>query len=475
MTFRKYPEYKDSGVEWLGEVPAHWEVYRLKHSVESCRNGIWGQEPTGDSNDLPCVRVADFDRARLRVVLDDPTLRNVKPGERKGRVLKRGNLVLEKSGGGENQPVGFVVLYDDDRDAVCSNFTAKMALADRMDASFWRYVHAAAYAIRLNFPSIKQTSGIQNLDQQSYLDERAAYPPNDEQSRIAAFLDHETTRIDALVEEQKRLIELLKEKRQAVISHAVTKGLDPDVPMKDSGVEWLGEVPKHWDIFPAKFLFHFVTSGSRGWAEYYSDSGNIFFRITNLSKDSIQPKLNSIQYVSPPDDSEGSRAKIKSGDILVSITADLGSVCAANEDVKGGYVSQHVALARPNQEVRSSEWLAYFILGDAAKEQLLGSGYGGTKVQLSLKDVGELVVAVPPKNEQVAISEELTSRLSEMDTLADEATHAAELLSERRSALISAAVTGKIDVRNWATHANAEPESYAMAAEPKAAYETNSS
>lgn len=217
---------KDSGVEWLGEVPAHWGVERFKLSVESCRNGIWGEEPAGDGNDLPCVRVADFDRTRLRVVLEEPTLRNIKPNEKKGRLLTRGNLVLEKSGGGEKQPVGFVVLYDDERDAVCSNFTAKIELSDGMNPSYWRYVHAAAYLIRLNVPSIKQTSGIQNLDQQSYLDERAAYPPKDEQAKIAAYLDHETARIDALVKEGESVINLLKERRSALISAAVTGKID---------------------------------------------------------------------------------------------------------------------------------------------------------------------------------------------------------------------------------------------------------
>ncbi|WP_114416998.1 restriction endonuclease subunit S [Marinospirillum perlucidum] len=274
-------------------------------------------------------------------------------------------------------------------------------------------------------------------------------PPLFEQTQIARFLDHETAKIDALIHEQERLIELLQEKRQAVISHAVTKGLDPDVPMKDSGVEWLGEVPAHWRVMPAKFLLEFVTSGSRGWAEYYSDAGYLFFRIANLTRDSIRPKLESVQHVSPPESSEGGRAKIKAGDILVSITADLGSVCAADQSVEGGYVSQHVALARPDKSRCHPDWLAYFILGDAAKEQLLGSGYGGTKVQLSLEDIRELVVAVPPLVDQESIAKVLAEKLNGMEALISEANQAVNFLAERRSALISAAVTGKIDVRDW--------------------------
>jgi len=252
MSFSRYPKYKESGVDWLGEVPEHWAIDRLKQSTVSCKNGIWGEESQQNDDDIPCVRVADFDRQRLRVELNEPTIRNVSQHEREGRVLSRGDLLLEKSGGGELQPVGCVVLYDDAGQAVCSNFVARVQIAPRMSASFWRYFHAAAYAVRLNTRSIKQTSGIQNLDQQQYFDERAGFPPHAEQTLIAEFLDRETAKIDALAGEQSRLIELLKEKRQALISYAVTKGLNPHAPLKPSGIEWLGDVPEHWDVKPIR-------------------------------------------------------------------------------------------------------------------------------------------------------------------------------------------------------------------------------
>lgn len=274
-------------------------------------------------------------------------------------------------------------------------------------------------------------------------------PSEKEQKRIAAFLDHETAKIDSLIEKQQQLIELLKEKRQAVISHAVTKGLNPDVPMKDSGVDWLGDVPEHWEVKRCKHLFDFITSGSRGWASFYSDEGSLFFRIANLTREGIDPKLESIQYVTPPKGSEGERSKIKLNDLLISITADLGSVCVADNSIFGGYVSQHVSLCRTNPSVSSSRWLAYFFLSDTGKEQLLGAGYGGTKVQLSLEDIRDLLVAYPPKEEQVQLSEHLDKKLREFNILDNNANKLVEVLKERRTALISAAVTGKIDVRDW--------------------------
>jgi len=255
MSLPRYPAYKDSGVPWLGEVPAHWGVKRFKSIVAESKGGIWGEEPQGNDADIVCVRVADFDRVALRVRLDEPTLRNVTEREREGRLLRRGDLLLEKSGGGEGQLVGCVVLYDHDVPAVCSNFIGRLGLVEGASPGYWAYVFASAYDVRLNYQSVRQTSGIQNLDQAEYLNELAPIPPLAEQEAIAAFLDRETARVDALVAEQGRLIALLKEKRQAVISHAVTRGLNPDAPRKPSGIDWVGDIPTHWSSVRNKSVF----------------------------------------------------------------------------------------------------------------------------------------------------------------------------------------------------------------------------
>ncbi|MDU5862736.1 MAG: restriction endonuclease subunit S, partial [Acinetobacter sp.] len=304
--YQKYAEYKDSGVEWLREIPSHWNLYSLKRSVDKCTNGFWGNEPDG-RNDLCVLRVADFNRDNFTINEDKLTLRSVLPKEAESRLIKKGDLLIEKSGGGEKTLVGCVVQFDKDFPAITSNFVAKMTPNVITDSKYLTYAFAHLYSGRVNFPSIKQTTGIQNLDSEAYLMEKFGFPSKNEQIQIANFLDHETTKIDHLIEKQQQLIELLKEKRQAVISHAVTKGLDSNVPMKDSGVEWLGEVPEHWEIKQNKYLLEFVTSGSRGWAQYYADTGSLFFRIANLTRDTIEPKLESIQYVEPPKGSEGER------------------------------------------------------------------------------------------------------------------------------------------------------------------------
>lgn len=225
MNFPRYPEYKVSGIEWLGEVPQHWSVHALKRTVDGCVNGLWGEEPDGE-NDIAVIRVADFERSSSTVGLDKLTYRSITPKEKQSRLLSSGDLLIEKSGGGEKTLVGCVVLFTHGFEAITSNFVARMRPLSEFNGKFLCYAFDSLYRARVNYPSIKQVTGIQNLDAESYLQERFCFPERLEQTKIACFLDHETARIDALIEEQQRLIELLKEKRQALISAAVTGKID---------------------------------------------------------------------------------------------------------------------------------------------------------------------------------------------------------------------------------------------------------
>lgn len=218
-----------SEVEWLGEVPSHWSVQRLASTVARARNGVWGADPEGGDDDLRCVRVADFDRPMQRIHDDAHTLRKLTPSERAGRTLRNGDLLLEKSGGGEKSPVGFVVLYDRDEPAVCSNFVARVELREGMDPKFWTYVHGAMYRLRITERSLKQSTGIQNLDQSAYFNEYVAVPPYREQRAIAEDIEQRTADIDAAVGTARRGVELARQRRAALISAAVTGKIDVGV------------------------------------------------------------------------------------------------------------------------------------------------------------------------------------------------------------------------------------------------------
>ena len=367
-------------------------------------------------------------------------MRAVTAKERLGRELSRGNLLLEKSGGGEGQPVGAVVLYDDDQPAVCSNFVARMELAQGMVPSFWRYVHAAAYAVRLTTRSINQTSGIQNLDQSQYFDELVPFPPEGEQTAIATFLDQETGKINALVEEQKRLIRLLKEKRQAVISHAVTKGLDPSVRMKSSGLEWLGEVPEHWEVRRLATLFRAVAEAGSADLPIFSVSIHHGVSDTELDEDELERKVAR-------SDDRSKYKRVERGDLVYNMMRAWQGAFGAVQTV--GMVSPAYVVARPT-EAFATRFVEAMLRTPTAIEEMRRRSRGVTDFRLRLywEEFKDLTVALPPPDEQRAIMDFVAAEDTRIGDLVDESRRLVDLLQERRTALISAAVTGKIDVRN---------------------------
>ena len=445
--YKAYPEYKDSEIDGLGVIPASWRVMQLKRSVNDCVNGIWGVEPENDGSDTIVIRVADFDRARLSVLADGYTLRKIEEKEKKSRLLNRGDLLLEKSGGGEKTLVGQVVLFDKKFEAVTSNFVAKMTPRSGFSSRYLNYVFSRFYSSNINYCSIKQNTGIQNLDSASYLTEKFGFPESYEQETIAAFLDHETAQIDALIEKQQRLIELLKEKRQAAISHAVTKGLNPNAPMKDSGVEWLGEVPAHWRVQRVKSVCSFTTSGPRGWSELVGDEGALFIQSGDLD-DALSVGFSDAKRVQIGNNAEAQRTLLCDGDVVVCITgAKTGNVAVCSVVPENAYINQHLCLIRPMSEIEPM-FLAVLLKCSFGQTYFELSQYG-LKQGLSLEDVREAPVLVPPSVEQVAIATYLAAETERFDALCAKAQLSRDFLQERRTALISAAVTGKIDVRDW--------------------------
>jgi type I restriction enzyme, S subunit len=451
VSFPRYPEYKDSGVEWLGQVPAHWGLARLKRSLRSERNGIWGAEPQGDENDIACVRVADFDRNRLVVSSEELTVRNVTEREREGRLLMPNDLLIEKSGGGETQPVGCVVLYDHSIEAVCSNFIARLSVADAMNASYWRYFHAAAYTSRMNVRSIKQTSGIQNLDTQAYFDELAVFPPLQEQDAIGRFLDGETAKIDALVAEQERLIALLKEKRQAVISHAVTKGLNPNAPMKHSGVESMGPVPAHWNVTRLKYAA--IPNGG-------IQMGPFGGMLVDLSHVHTGYKVFGQENTITGDFTAGSRwisearfvelesYRVRDGDLLLTRKGSLGNARLVHDLPTVGIIDSDTIRVRADHQRVVPEFLAMLLHESAyMSSQIDQSKRGAILSGLNTSTIANLYIALPPVAEQEGMLDSLESTTAMIDEARETCSRMVDLLCEHRSALITAVVTGQIDVR----------------------------
>ncbi len=441
--WKPYPAYKDSGVEWLGGIPEQWRVMRLKFiAAEPLKYGANESAELNDPNLPRYIRITDISEDGS---LRNDTYKSLPEEIAEPYLLKKGDLLFARSGA----TVGKSILYHESWGNACyAGYLIRLRINSHIsNPNFISYfVTSSAYQNWLSSVFIQAT--IQNVSAEKYANLLVPVPSLPEQRAIITFLNHETARINALIAKKERLIELLQEKRAALISHAVTMGLDPMVPMKDSGVEWLGEIPAHWEVKKLKFVTSFVTSGSRGWAQYYSDEGAIFLRIGNLSRTSISLDLEDIQHVSPPEGAEGERTRVKLYDVLVSITANIGSIAVVSEDLGEAYVNQHVALARPYRDVIDSKWFGYCLLSRVGQEQFYALLYGGTKDGLGLDDVRNLSILIPTISEQRTIATYLDYETAKIGALVSRIHEGIEKLKEYSTALISAAVTGKIDVRD---------------------------
>jgi type I restriction enzyme S subunit len=430
---------KDSGVPWLGKVPEHWELRRLGASVLDCINGVWGDDPNG-SDDLLCVRVADFDRMRLRVRFNRPTFRAVKESDRRRRLLNNGDLLLEKSGGGDLNPVGVVMLYDHEASAVCSNFIARMPVAGGFDSAYLAYLHSHLYSIGINIRSVKQTTGIQNLDSSQYLSETVAFPPFSEQSAIVSFLDHADRKIRHYIRAKQRLIKLLEEQQQVIIHRAVTRGLDPNVRLKASGVEWLGDVPEHWHVERTKNLFRLRTqkSGLAHGLELLS----IYTHIGVRPRKDLEEKGNK---ASSTDD----YWIVRKGDLIVNkLLAWMGAVGVSEYE---GVTSPAYDILMPIRSLCPA-FYHYLFRTKLFLQQFKQRSRGimDMRLRLYFDQLGQIPIVVPPVDEQSAIVAYYVAATSDLDQTIATARLEIDLLREFRTRLIADVVTGKLDVRQVA-------------------------
>jgi len=429
MSFPKYPKYKASGVEWLGDVPEGWEVCAIKRIIQKVESGTSvnaSDEPAVNGKlgvlKTSCVYTGIFDPEENKTVVDEEIDRVSCP-------LKVGTLIVSRM----NTPdlIGAAGLVTQSRD--------NLFLPDRLwqvsflntDPSYVYYwTLTSLYRGQVKAVCTGTSSSMKNLGQDQFGNFSFASPPYSEQSIIAAFLDRETTKIDELVAEQKRLMELLKEKRQAVISHAVTKGLDPNAKMKPSGVEWLGDVPEHWEVGPVKRFFTSLNplrvplsgeerSGRSGDYPYYGASGII---------DYIDEYIFDEDLVLVSED----------GANLVNRVTPIAFVATRKY-----WVNNHAHILKPFDQ-NCIFWAARLESIDLAPFIT-----GSAQPKLTSEALNALIISASPNaSERLAIQCHIESEAAKFDTLTAEAQRAIDLLQERRTALISAAVTGQIDVRN---------------------------
>ena len=434
MSFPAYPAYKDSGVEWQGAVPADWPRSALKYLADY-QNGYpfkpddWGEEG------LPIIRISQ---------LTGDTAPNFYTGELDDRVrVNDGDLLFSWSATIDS----FIWTGGT---AWLNQHIFKVSLTDEADQQFLFYL------IKLVAPKLAEFdahgSTMKHIKKES-LSERLHVPTLIEQAQIARFLDHETVRIDALIAEQQRLIELLKEKRQAVISHAVTKGLDPTVPMKDSGVAWLGEVPAHWVVCALRRAIRFIEQGWSPECESYpaDDDGWGVLKAGCVNRGVFDPSENKTLPAALKPISE---YEVRAGDILMSRASGspelVGSTALLGQVRERLMLSDKIFRVHLEEKV-SSHFFVWAMNAQFMRSQIEQALSGGNGLANNLPQSSLLAfwLAVPPEHEQHAIAQLINEQMERIDELIAEGGVAIEFLQERRSALISAAVTGKIDVRGW--------------------------
>ena len=436
MQFKQYPSYKNSGVEWLGDVPDEWDIYPFWHlfnrkeitnktqeqllSVYLDRGVILHSEgggmvhkPADNLEKYQLVEVNDF------VMNNQQAWRgSVGVSPYKG-IVSPAYLIFSF-----NKKIcapKFFKYFLRDKGVVDQFMIASMSVGTIQRQVKWHLLKT----IQLSIPSLI------------------------EQNTIANFLDTETARIDNLISKQEKLIELLEEQCKSIISHAVTKGLNPNAPMKDSGVEWLGEVPEHWEVTFIKYITKKISSGKTplGGAEVYTDEGVIFLRSQNIYSDGLH--LDDVSFIPHEIHASMKSSVVKKNDVLLNITGgSIGRTCLVDCEIGEANVNQHVCIIRTSKD-KYAKWLSVFMKSNSAQSQIFYSQTGAGREGLNFSQIGNMRLPFPPFVEQQEILDFLDQENLRFDNLILKQQSLIEKMKEYRASIISHAVTGKIDVREF--------------------------
>jgi type I restriction enzyme S subunit len=428
--YKAYPAYKDSGVEWIGQVPEHWKIAQIKRiSVLNPKKSTLSEEKDSLCTFLPMEKLRtnaitlDVTRPIHEVYDgysyfcdDDILIAKVTPCFENGNIAVANGLV---------NGIGF------------GSTEINVLRVNGKGHNRFLYYRLQEEQFRTIAKSeMRGTGGLKRVPTELFESFTFGLPDTDEQVTIAATLDRETARIDALIGKKTRFIELLKEKRQALITHAVTKGLDPNAKMKDSGIEWIGQVPEHWDVKP---FFALVTELNR------KNVGLVETNILSLSYGNIIQKPVTRNMGLTPESYETYQI-VESGEIVFRFTDlqnDKRSLRSAQVTQRGIITSAYMAV-KPHSI--DSTYFAWLMRSYDLCKVFYAMG-GGLRQSLKFEDVRRLPILIPPVDEQSEITNTINAGTARIDALVEKTEQSITLLKERRSAFITAAVTGQIDLR----------------------------
>jgi type I restriction enzyme S subunit len=439
--YKAYPEYENSRVEWADRTPKHWDAVHLRWIAKLYAGGTPSKaiEEYWENGSVPWINSGEVNQGLISEVSTYITEAAYKNSSAKW--IPKNALVMALAGQGKTKGMIAQLAID----ATCNQSMGAIVPHDLQSS---RYLFWWLYS---NYQNIRNMAGgdlRDGLNLELLGDIGCPIPNKEEQKSIADFLDHETAKIDALIEKQQRLIELLKEKRQAVISHAVTKGLNPNAPMKDSGVEWLGEVPAHWDVHAIKHIVSTpITDGPHETPEFF-DTGIPFVSAEAVSSGRIDfEKIRA--HISDADNQRYSKKySPKKFDIYMVKSGATTGVTAIVETDDVFNIWSPLAAIRCN-ELSYPYFVLNFMRSRNFADAVAISWSFGTQQNIGMKVIENLSITRPPLSEAIEIANSLQDKSAKFDKIILHAQGQIELMQERRTALISAAVTGKIDVRDW--------------------------
>lgn len=439
---RGYPKYKDTGINWIADIPEQWGLKKIKHTTYvKGRIGWKGlkSDEFKEVSDAYLVTGTDFKDGKVRWELCYQ-INNKRYDEDPYIQLKENDLLLTKDGS-----IGKIALVKGLNGLATLNsgiFLTRPLSHYITDFLYWILCSDVFYSF-ISYNSMGST--IQHLYQNVFNEFQFPTPLLPEQSQIANYLDHKTAQIDSLIEKKKKLIELLKEERTAVINQAVTKGLDPNFPMKDSGIEWLGEIPAHWEVKRVKYLLDDIID-NRGRTPPFGTEGVPMLEVKQLDEEMEYPSLNFEKFVKQEHVNKYVRKHLQKGDILIATvgaTAGKTAVILENPDY---FIAQNIIAFRVNKYCHY-KFLFYIVKSTYFQTSLNMINKSNTIDNLKVSIFINNICMLPNLMEQIQITDHIEKETNRIDAIISKSEKEIDLLHEYRTALISEVVTGKIDVR----------------------------
>lgn len=436
---KEYTKYKESNDIWLSKVPEHWTVSSLKHFVDIVSGYAFKSEDYSDDRGIPIIRIGDISNTVDVLNAKKANPKNLDELER--FIINRGDLLLAMTGA----TIGKNCMFNSDEIAYVNQRVGLLRGKGLLSQDYLKYFIDTP--LFREFISLTCSGSAQeNISTFQISELKFLLPPSEEQAKIIQYLDYQTSIIDELISKKQSLIELLKEKRQVIINETVTKGLNPNVKMKSSGIEWLGEIPEHWIVSKLKFLTSKIVDGAH-FTPTYVENGVPFLRVTDIQTKKIN--LDKVKFIPETEHIElVKRCNPEKGDVLLSKNGTIGITKIVDWDWEFSiFVSLCLIKFLPKL---SPSYFIHFFNSSIVDRQISDSSKTTSVTNLHLEKIKELVIAIPPDiNEQIDLSNQLQFKLNEFDGLLERNIKSIEKLIEYRQSIIAEAVTGKIDVRDW--------------------------